>query len=453
MTTTTARLRFSEALYAEHSEDAAFLYEQNLDLLGTPGLSWDDAESVQGRLAAHLDALVAGGAPARLACETFAATPAEVDVGEVYVAVSLLCRSGARQALERLLETLGVDEADKLAAAAQALKLYWPAEWSDGLERLCAAQPAMVGVFAKVFGSRRIRDARIARWFVEASNRDLSVLLDALGRTGGADHVGMLAARTRHDNPEVAVAAARAAVRLGDAATVEAAYAAAGEPWAVLALLLGGDRRASEILQGWVGSGAHAHEMLIALGLLGDLSATRTLYDCLSLEGCADAAALALTILTGATLYEEVFVPDVIDPDALFDDERERFEATGQLPTRADGEAYGETQQRIVTEPKTWRAWLSDNKGRFDPAVRYRLGEPYSPASLLRSLQSPWLPAPIRRTVCDEYQSRYGRDFPLETDMPVVQQRKLLERMAEWVRINASNFAPGDWYFQGDRQA
>lgn len=223
------------------------------------------------------------------------------------------------------------------------------------------------------------------------------------------------------------------------------------EPALALPLALGGARNATAVLEDVVRAGTATADVLLALGLLGDLSAVRTVFDCLAPHEQAPAAALALELMTGAGLYTEVFVPAEIDPDELFDEERARYEATGELPKRPDGTPYGTTVVQLSTDPVQWKDWLSRNKARFDPTLRYRCGEPYSPQALLRALQTPRMPNRVRALVCDELRIRYALDFPLEIELPVAEQRRLLARLAEWVERNGASFAPGAWYFHGRR--
>ena len=92
---------------------------------------------------------------------------------------------------------------------------------------------------------------------------------------------------------------------------------------------------------------------------------------------------------------------------------------------------------------------MNANKSRFSPDLRYRLGEPYSPASLLATLLSETSPYPARQSAIEEFKIRYGADFPLEAGMPVVVQEKTLPQIAHWVQTNGNQFQPGAWYFAG----
>ena len=130
------------------------------------------------------------------------------------------------------------------------------------------------------------------------------------------------------------------------------------------------------------------NDCLIALGLLGNLSALKALYSSLANEELARSAATGLYLITGAEVYKEIFIPYEIDEDELFDEELEAYRKEGKVPTKPDGESFGESIRRLSQNPQDWENWLRENKSRFNPNYRYRVGKPYSPACLLETLRS-----------------------------------------------------------------
>jgi hypothetical protein len=81
--------------------------------------------------------------------------------------------------------------------------------------------------------------------------------------------------------------------------------------------------------------------------------------------------------------------------------------------------------------------------------LRYRFGKPYSPAGLLETLLSETSPYRARQLAIEELKIRYNADFPIEADMPVVRQEKILPQIAQWVESNEARFQRGVWYFAG----
>ncbi len=187
---------------------------------------------------------------------------------------------------------------------------------------------------------------------------------------------------------------------------------------------------------------------MVALGLLGDVSAVDTLLASITNAELAECASIALNLITGAEIHEEVFIPEEIDEDELFEEELEKSKQ-GEVPTRPDGEPFGITITRLSQNPDDWYKWWNENRSRFDPNIRYRNGKPYSPACLLENLESEKSRRLVRQLAYEELVIRYGIDFPFETDMFVAQQKQAIAKYREWIDANGSRFHEGKWYYTG----
>jgi hypothetical protein len=196
-------------------------------------------------------------------------------------------------------------------------------------------------------------------------------------------------------------------------------------------------------------SGHATADCLLAMGLLGDLSAVRVLHDCLMKPDLAPSAAHALELITGAKVYRDVFVPDEVVEDELFEEELIAWKERGQRPTHPDGRPFGATVKRLMQGPEEWRAWLCAHSDDFDSNYRYRNGKRYEPGTLLENLVDDKSPHHVRQLAFDELTIRYGCDLPFEADMPVVEQLRMLRDIADWINANKSRFQPGLWYFAG----
>jgi len=71
------------------------------------------------------------------------------------------------------------------------------------------------------------------------------------------------------------------------------------------------------------------------------------------------------------------------------------------------------------------------------------------PACLLETLISETSPYRARQMAIEELKIRYDADFPIEADMPLVKQEKILPQIAQWVQSNKARFQPGAGYFAG----
>jgi hypothetical protein len=67
----------------------------------------------------------------------------------------------------------------------------------------------------------------------------------------------------------------------------------------------------------------------------------------------------------------------------------------------------------------------------------------------LETLLSEISPYRARQLAIEELKIRYGADFPIEADMPVIMQERILHQIAQWVQANEARFQPGAWYFAG----
>jgi len=441
--------QFNIELYEEHLEEASFLYEQRLAYLVDPELTWKDLDEFEERFEAHIDALVVGKDLALEVCKTQCSSG---DFGELHAAMRVFCRQDRSDLAFAVLQGIDTDDEEVTQAVIDALKCECPEAWYDDLVRiLLGSQNHLVTVLGPVLAYRRVPvEEALLKIISQSDEVGLPSLLWSLGRVGGEDARAAINPHLTSNNEAVAKAACHALIRLGDYHAIRhGLLVAQAKPWPILALAIGGNHTAVNVLTDIVKSEKVSDEALLALGMLGDLSSVTHIFDCLMNPERAMAAAEALQTITGAVLQEEVFIPDEIDPDELFDEEREKYEQTGKVPTRPGGEPFGENVVQISINPDTWRQWLTDHKQQFDTKLRYRHGKPISPAASLYCLMDEYTPYRVRELVCDEMVVRYGAQLALEADMRVSEQERLLNDLVEWVRENQPKFAAGQWYFAG----
>ncbi|MCP4695346.1 MAG: hypothetical protein GY862_00650, partial [Gammaproteobacteria bacterium] len=154
----------------------------------------------------------------------------------------------------------------------------------------------------------------------------LPAILWAAGRIPDLQAVPSLSKYIHHEDARICSASALALLRSGEKQAInDCLRYAETENWPLLPLGLGGGASAVPVLLEIASGDKVSADCLVALGLLGDISAADTLLNYLDNTELAESAALALNLITGAELYEEVFIPEEIDEDELFEEERAKL--------------------------------------------------------------------------------------------------------------------------------
>jgi uncharacterized protein (TIGR02270 family) len=437
---------FNIELYKEHLEEASFLYEQRRTYLHDPEVNWPDLQDWEVLFEAHIDALVVGGDLALTVCRQQAEAG---DGGELHAALSVMCRQKEKDGAFALLSALDRGNEDAGRAAADALAREAPTDWKDALVRALQLDQVSPSVLAHVIGYRRFPFEEVLTGkLAEKLPVGRAELAWALGRVGSNTSVPLLWSLVSDDDVRVCEAAAVALIRLGDERLLQwLPEGVARHPWVRRIAAIGGQSRCVRPLLDVLETAPEPDaDAILALGLLGDLTAVGALVSLLGNDDLAEPAAVALNTITGARLYAEMFVAAEVDPDELFDDEREAYERDGEAPSR-QGRPFGNWERRPVRDQSVWRSWLEENKHRFDRSVRWRMGQPYGPAALFDCLNASTTPYDVRRATYEELVVRYRLDVPFEADLPVAQQRQFLGRIQEWVGRQPQEFNDGRWYF------
>jgi uncharacterized protein (TIGR02270 family) len=452
MTAVTSPRLFKIGLYEEHLEESSFLYDQCRALGASDGIGWTGLADFEERLEAHLDALDIGG---DLALEVCRRRAVDGDYGELFAAVCLFCRRGDAALLAAVLRELDFSAGKRVTAVRDALRRELPEAWRESCVRGAAqGEGPRAAMLAEVIGYRRLPGADVLVDVIDRAGADvLPRVLWAIGRTRPASAAPRIRMLLQSPEPTVRRAAAEAAVRMGDAASIAdivSSLATGDRPELALALGLVGGRAVVPGLVELCRSERATTEVVTALGLLGDLAAVRPLVDALQSELLAPTAAQALYVITGATLGETVFVPDPANEDEMFDREIEAYRRDGTLPRRADGEPFGVSLKKLSTDAEQWTQWLAANGSRFRAGRRYRLGDLYHPDVLLRALRTHGYPKAWRGLAAEELLTRYNFDPGLEADMPVGQQFRILNDVAGPISRLVASFEAGYWYCGGD---
>jgi uncharacterized protein (TIGR02270 family) len=444
----TSTRAFQIDLYLEHLEEAAFLYEQRNALRKKPDFSWRAIADFEERLEAHIDALVVGG---ELALEICRKRAQEGEPGELFAATCVLCRQASTQGLAALLKGLDAVDPAQRQAIEDALKLELPEPWRDYCAQgIARQQGALVRVLTAVAGHRRIDISQHLRPPFDGTAQDCMTAAWSLGRIHDPGTMPKLAELAHRPEPDVRASVLVAMLRLGSTEALKPCYLLAQrEHWPHIPMALAAPRAAIDVLLAVVSAGQATPETVLALGLLGDLRGVRPLQQALSNEPLASSAAWGLQLITGANLFGTTFVPDEVVEEELFAHELEAWRKDGKAPQRLDGKPFGTKAMALSCDPEAWGEWLKANAARFDAALRYRSGQPITPRTLFENLLDERMPMHLRQLVCEELCIRYECDIPLETDMPVRQQLRVLRGLSRWLEQHAQRFAAGTWYFAG----
>jgi len=448
MTITQSILDFATGLSLDHISEASFLYEQRLSLLDDPELTWQDLDDFEQRFEPHIDGLVVGE---NLALEVCKQQASEGDFGELHAAMRVFCRQNRLDLALETIEAIDFEDAEKLQAVADALNDELPQAWQkDFIGLLQDGNQKLATILPKLIGHRRIAAGAELLQALHRNGTDSTfTLIWALGRLREQQaRAPLLNIYRQHEDETGRAVAALALLRLGESQMINDLFNFVHmQNWPLIPLGLGGGRSAVPVLCDLASSVQPGADGLIALGLLGDISAVDILLTQLANTKLTEGAAHALNLITGAELYEEVFIPEAIDEDELFDEELEKLKR-GE-PLYPPGQEPGVKLTRLSQKPEDWQKWWAQNKSLFNSQIRYRNGKPYSPTCLLENLDSEKSPRQIRQLAYEELVIRYGVDFPFETDMFVAQQKQALAKYAEWIKTNGSRFREGRWYFAG----
>lgn len=444
----------NESLYREHLEEISALYDQRLHAGHIVSFSWYDYADLEQRLEPHIDALVIGGNRALEVCEERAR---EGDDGECFGAVRIMCRQGCRSLLEDLLNRLNLNRRPRARAVQDALCRDLPESLEDGIiGGLLKQNPEAIRLAARVIAYKRLDYAPELYDILQESYGDKTMamaMLHALGRLrpryGAERMLGFL----HSTDKDVVDAAVTALVRIGERRVLRECMAFIGPgDWPKLSLGLYGSKHAlTDSFFSVSGLDDDAQpdinrDYVIAAGLLGNIQAVSELIGYLDIPDLSEMAALSLLMITGADLEEEVFLPEEVDPDELFDDERCLWDQGDFYP---GGRKPGRMVRRLSRNPYQWTSWWKKHRNRFKLSVRYRNGKPYSPLSLIRNLKSRKSPEILRQLAYEELVIRYGIDIPFETHMTVREQLRAIETMMIRLDGNPDRFKPGLWYYNG----
>lgn len=423
---------FSLGLYEDHLFEISYYYNQRVIDMDDPYFTWLDVEHAETRIDTHIEALKTDEKPAMDYCRMKAE---KVEPGIVYATVRLLCHHMWDQGLMEILESPNTDQPNYAKAVTDAFISDLPEEWNSILRRMIISEnPAWKRIAADTLAVKLIpMEDELMEALKSADPDVLPAIIRAVGRLRleKARHIltGLSMEKTC-DETVYQTCLALLRIHEKEAVRIVLERKTLGRERYLL-MGLSGDDRYIPRLRKMARSEDACDESLFALFLLGDISSMDELIDCLENDCHPKAAALSLYMLTGAALYETVFISEPLDEDRLFKDEVEKLHNnTMDSPLNE----AGETITRLSQNPHIWRNWWYENKRSFVEDLRYRLGKPISKEGLLQVLLSEELPSFLRDLVHEELVIRYDTALAFDTSQHVKDQRDILDVIKrKWV--------------------
>lgn len=400
----------------QHCEDATILRGTRSSLV-SGHVKLLQLARLDERLAAHLDGLIEAGAHGALLVMQAQERPS---VGSVFCATTLAIESRNTQLLGQMLaiaqslpevrkgalSAFGWVEAGKLQGLIQPLF-----DAPEPFHREVAlAACAMHGVNPGAALQAALADS-------DAGVRERALRL--VGELGLVDQLNACLARLADDSAACAFAAARAAVLLGDRGQAMAALtrmAAAPGPWRAdamqLLLRVLPNDAARELLRNLAQEAGDPQLLIDAVGAAGDVHYVPWLIQQMSQPAFARRAGESFAMLAGLDL-------------ALLDLDRKPPEADS-TPAEGDEAAAAVEEDLNLPWPAPERieAWWQVNANRFQPGVRYFVGQAPSIASVTSELNNGFQ---RRRVAAAQYRCLLAPGTPLfNTAAPAWRQQKLL---------------------------
>lgn len=429
---------FKTELYREHLEEAGFQYETRCLWLNDEELSWLELGDIDFAIEAHLDALVLGGAFAlKVALEVMP----EAESGELHIIVRLFCRHKLIDRLSRLWKTLDFDDKDKTTAVADALKWECPQDWVASLVKVFTTSNAqMFPVLAPAVASfSRSQPHVLLEALSKTRKTDLVEVLTAISRCEPLGSHGTILVLFADTLPDSILEQALITVMVRGESSVIKQVEGQHQRFPIPFALAGSVEDSRSLIE-LVQRGVATADVLLAVGLAGNLECIVPLLGYLKHPDLSEHAARALWLLSGAQLYEDVYVPEDLEEADLFEHEIESFRA-GERPKNIDELEYGVEVRKLSTDYQVWFSWFQENRAKFIAGNRYRNGNIVSPLELVRNMVEAAMPFRIRQLAYQELQIRYSLSLPFLPDDLLLRQKEHLNAIHAWA-VSTGNTEP-----------
>ena len=424
-----------------------------------PGDEWRMSLPIERRMVAAIDAIAALGPTAIAYLEPLAMDVPVANPMSVFAMAMLGGCLDGRDALagaERVLHHFGPNDPIVAEPFVAAMKLAPNPFVPSAMRSLAlATELGCRAVAVEVLAYRGwLTQEELTELADEEDPRVLALALPALAVARHRDLERALSRALAHDDLRVRAAAldamALAAHPQAAAAARAATAGALGDDALVRLALVASEDDARWLLQRMKASATPA--AIEAVGWAGLVDAVPMLIRLLESEE-ADvqlAAGAALERLLGAKMIESI----EIQPEALDDTEMADPDPEARGPRRTVAELVSdprflppagstETLEVASTDPSRWQAYWVEHGRRYDPVLRLRRGQAYSPYVSLHELDQLTLSPDDRCRLHHELAARTGKITPFHPHDFVAMQEQSLRAWNAIVR--ATRMTPGVW--------
>lgn len=422
---------FYNSCYFEYLEETSFLYEHRLSLIDDSEISWLELSDFDKRFEAYIDALVVGGEPALNVCMKQAI---EGDYGELHASIIVFCRQKRIDNIKEIIDSFDFEDEERVKAITDALCKELPEDLQDDflnyLFEKNSDDNAVLAVEIIAFRSLNYSSKLYELLSPENQSKRLIIaIFKTLGCIKNDYRKAFFHQYLSSNDSEIVNEVINAIIKSGDQKHLDELIGMINpDDWPALSLGLCGDNQTLNSILTKISGLLDAKEpvdkdYILSVGLIGNIAAVPMLITFLLTEDTAENASIALNLITGANLFEELFIPDEIDEEMLYENELEKYR-NGEL--YAPGEEPGETITRLSQNPGFWEQWWEENKDFFSSEINYRNGKPCSPNCLLENLISENSINAVRKLAYQELTVRYGVDVNFDVEMTVEQQLNII---------------------------
>ena len=419
-------------LLERHLEEAEFLWTQWEHALWSPELTLAPvAEGDEGRLRAHLDALVLGGSA--VATRLLLPALASEEPSRVAAATWALLSSEDGDWREPVLQRLEEAPDDAGPGIFRALALLDRADLHALLlKRLPTLAPGLQAGLLRVARFRHLDTSAALEqldWAADpALHAEAVRALLFLPRTQAGD--ARLSRALSHAAPTVSAAALETGLLLGSREAWERARSSTSRAALLTRAVAGESKDLADLIARMKDKAALA-EVVWALGFSGRLSAAEALLPLLRDEALGPLAADAFAAITGLPLGPPFLVEAPDDEEEVSEEEEAEPAAPEDLQAWLPGPQAlpGEVDAQAV------ETWWSRQRGAITEGTRYLRGVPLTVDVLARALET----EPLRRrpSLAWEIALRSGGALVVDprqwTQVQREQARPLRNQRPEWL--------------------